>query len=176
MTRSVKDGLLRHGEPPNDGTQTYQVAIIDESTCIGCTKCIQVCPVEAIHGANKQLHSVLTEFCIGCKLCLPPCPVDCITLENVSMIKQERHQQAAIAKQRYQAKKQRLMQTEQQKQQKDQQTIQEPPEDLIAAAIQRARQKRQGIAGEISKRDPSLRSGSELSSQKLSSLRAKDAV
>ncbi len=55
-------------------------AVIRERDCIGCTKCIAPCPVDAILGAPKQLHSVLTELCTGCGLCLPPCPVDCIEL------------------------------------------------------------------------------------------------
>ena len=56
-------------------------AVIRERDCIGCTKCIAPCPVDAIFGAPKQLHSVLTDRCTGCGLCLPPCPVDCIELE-----------------------------------------------------------------------------------------------
>ncbi len=54
------------------------VAVIDESTCIGCTLCIQACPVDAIVGAAKQMHVIVAEQCTGCELCLPPCPVDCI--------------------------------------------------------------------------------------------------
>lgn len=59
------------------------VAIIDENTCIGCTLCIQACPVDAIVGAAKQLHVILAAPCTGCELCLPPCPVDCIRMEVV---------------------------------------------------------------------------------------------
>jgi Na+-translocating ferredoxin:NAD+ oxidoreductase subunit B len=57
-----------------------QVALIREAECIGCTKCIQACPVDAIVGANKLMHTVVAELCTGCELCLPPCPVDCIDL------------------------------------------------------------------------------------------------
>jgi Na+-translocating ferredoxin:NAD+ oxidoreductase subunit B len=56
------------------------VALIDESTCIGCALCIQVCPVDAIVGASKQMHTVIATECTGCELCLPPCPVDCIAM------------------------------------------------------------------------------------------------
>jgi electron transport complex protein RnfB len=58
-----------------------QVAVIDEQACIGCTRCIQACPVDAILGAAKQMHTVIAQECTGCELCLPPCPVDCITLQ-----------------------------------------------------------------------------------------------
>lgn len=56
------------------------VAWIDESQCIGCTLCIQACPVDAILGTAKRMHTVIAEECTGCELCLPPCPVDCIEL------------------------------------------------------------------------------------------------
>ena len=58
-----------------------RVARIDEAACIGCTLCIQACPVDAIVGAPKRLHGVLSALCSGCELCLPPCPVDCIAME-----------------------------------------------------------------------------------------------
>lgn len=57
------------------------LAVIDEAHCIGCTLCIQACPVDAIIGANKLMHTVLPEQCTGCELCVAPCPVDCITME-----------------------------------------------------------------------------------------------
>ncbi|HET6725706.1 MAG TPA: RnfABCDGE type electron transport complex subunit B [Gammaproteobacteria bacterium] len=59
------------------------VALIDEETCIGCTRCIQACPVDAIVGAAKLMHTVIAAECTGCELCLPPCPVDCIDLVSV---------------------------------------------------------------------------------------------
>lgn len=57
------------------------LAVIDETTCIGCTLCIQACPVDAIVGAAKQMHTVVASLCTGCELCVPPCPVDCIRME-----------------------------------------------------------------------------------------------
>jgi electron transport complex protein RnfB len=60
------------------------LAFIDPKTCIGCTLCIQACPVDAIVGASKQMHVVLNDWCTGCDLCIPPCPVDCITMPNVT--------------------------------------------------------------------------------------------
>ena len=56
------------------------MAIIDEQVCIGCTLCIQACPVDAILGAAKHMHTVIETECTGCELCLPPCPVDCISM------------------------------------------------------------------------------------------------
>jgi len=56
------------------------VAIIDENICIGCTLCIQACPVDAILGAAKMMHTVIADECTGCELCIPPCPVECITM------------------------------------------------------------------------------------------------
>jgi electron transport complex protein RnfB len=60
------------------------VAFIDEDWCIGCTLCIKACPVDAIMGVNKGMHTVIETHCTGCELCLPVCPVDCILLENIT--------------------------------------------------------------------------------------------
>ncbi len=60
-----------------------EVAIIVEEDCIGCTLCIQACPVDAIVGAAKMMHTVIESECTGCELCLPPCPVDCIIMQPV---------------------------------------------------------------------------------------------
>lgn len=57
------------------------VAVIDEGACIGCTKCIQACPVDAIVGASRFMHTVIAADCTGCELCIPPCPVDCIVMQ-----------------------------------------------------------------------------------------------
>lgn len=63
-----------------------RVAVIDEATCIGCTKCIRACPVDAIVGANRLMHTVIASWCTGCELCLPPCPVDCIRLDDAAAL------------------------------------------------------------------------------------------
>lgn len=60
-----------------------QIARIDEASCIGCTLCIQACPVDAIVGAAKQMHTVVDALCTGCELCIKPCPVECIHMEPV---------------------------------------------------------------------------------------------
>lgn len=58
-----------------------QVAVVIEADCIGCTKCIQACPVDAIIGGAKHMHVVIDSLCTGCGLCIPACPVDCIAME-----------------------------------------------------------------------------------------------
>lgn len=86
------------------------VALIDETWCIGCTLCIQACPVDAIAGAAKVMHTVITAECSGCELCLPPCPVDCITMVPVAR-SSERSARVARAndwRNRYQARQQRI--------------------------------------------------------------------
>jgi Na+-translocating ferredoxin:NAD+ oxidoreductase subunit B len=66
--------------PENGVEKPREVAVIDEAICIGCTKCIQACPVDAIVGASKLMHSILGNECSGCELCIAPCPVDCIAM------------------------------------------------------------------------------------------------
>lgn len=66
--------------PANGVEQPRLLAVIDEQVCIGCTLCIQACPVDAIAGAAKQMHTVIDDLCTGCELCVAPCPVDCIAL------------------------------------------------------------------------------------------------
>jgi len=66
--------------PDHGAHRPFRLAVVDEDECIGCTKCIQACPVDAIHGAAKQMHTVIADYCTGCELCIPPCPVDCIDM------------------------------------------------------------------------------------------------
>lgn len=70
---------VTHGEE-----RPRPLAVIDENVCIGCTLCMQACPVDAIVGAAKQMHTVIAELCTGCDLCVPPCPVDCIAMVPVT--------------------------------------------------------------------------------------------
>ena len=67
-------------EEEEEAAEGLLVAVIIEDTCIGCTLCIQACPVDAIVGAAKQMHTVIESECTGCELCVPPCPVDCIEM------------------------------------------------------------------------------------------------
>lgn len=71
------------------------VAIIDEELCIGCVKCINVCPVDAIVGAAKMMHTVIKDECTGCELCIPACPMDCIQLQPIAERSEEEQQAKA---------------------------------------------------------------------------------
>jgi electron transport complex protein RnfB len=81
-------GLLGREYQPLDPAfgmeKPREVAVVVEERCIGCTLCIQACPVDAILGAAKQMHSVITDLCTGCGLCVAPCPVDCIEMHRAT--------------------------------------------------------------------------------------------
>lgn len=94
-------------------TRAPAVALIREAECIGCTKCIQACPVDAIVGSAKLMHSIIADECTGCGLCLEPCPVDCIELQTLP----EPLYDKTAARQRFQARKTRLLRDEHEKQQ-----------------------------------------------------------
>lgn len=89
------------------------LALIREAECIGCTKCIQACPVDAIIGSAKRMHSILNTECTGCGLCVEPCPVDCIEMINLP----EASYDKALARQRYNDRQARVLREEQDKQQ-----------------------------------------------------------
>lgn len=127
-----------------------QLASIDESSCIGCTKCIQACPVDAIFGASKQMHVIIEQDCTGCGLCVEPCPVDCITLLPLK----ENNFDPQVAKLHYEQKQQRQLR-EKQKQEAlfnekrklranttSAQTEKEAKKAYILAAIERSKQKK----------------------------------
>jgi electron transport complex protein RnfB len=82
--------------PSNGIEQPRAAALIDESRCIGCLLCVKACPVDAIVGAAKRMHTVLTQSCTGCELCLPPCPVDCIDMLELEPLAQRGNRHAAV--------------------------------------------------------------------------------
>ena len=96
----VKIAELMGVEPePLDAPQAQQekkVAYIHEELCIGCTKCIQACPVDAIVGARKLMHTVIEKDCTGCDLCVDPCPVDCIEMKPIATTTKNWHWNLAI--------------------------------------------------------------------------------
>jgi electron transport complex protein RnfB len=102
------------------------IAKIREQDCIGCTKCIQACPVDAIIGAAKFMHTVIESECIGCELCIKPCPVDCIDIIEydtytgleANELEQYKFARANNSKQRYRAHNQRLAEAEKQQQER----------------------------------------------------------
>ena len=114
------------------------VALIDEAQCIGCTLCIQACPVDAIMGAAKQMHTVISALCTGCDLCVAPCPVDCISMVNVTEEKTGwdawSQEQADKARQLFHARNVRLLR---EKKEND------------ARLLAKAKEKLRAIAGEI---------------------------
>ena len=102
---------LLHTDPlPLDETRGQTgpllVARIDEAHCIGCMLCIRACPVDAIVGANKRMHTVLNDACTGCDLCVPPCPVDCIDM--VPANRAWTSEDATASRQRHRARQARL--------------------------------------------------------------------
>lgn len=87
-----------------------EVALIDEEACIGCTLCMEACPVDAIVGAAKLMHTVIAAECTGCRLCLPPCPVDCIAMIETGEIRshEERVRRSEQYRRRHEARTARL--------------------------------------------------------------------
>ncbi|MCM2328718.1 MAG: RnfABCDGE type electron transport complex subunit B [Lysobacter sp.] len=83
---ALLDRAVKPLNPVHGTFRAPQVAVIDERLCIGCVKCIHACPVDAIVGASKMMHTVINDWCTGCELCIPPCPVDCIALVPVAKL------------------------------------------------------------------------------------------
>ena len=105
------DRASRPLDPAHGDYRPPRVAWIDESICIGCTKCIQACPVDAIVGARQRMHTVIAEECTGCDLCLAPCPVDCIHMLPTAREQEPADRQQARrdqARERFRNRNQRL--------------------------------------------------------------------
>ena len=120
------------------------VAVIDEQTCIGCTLCIEACPVDAIVGAVKRMHTVIAAECTGCKLCLPPCPVDCIAMIETgeAWTHEERLRRASQYRRRYEARTERLERDRAERlAMRGDQAAQSKKQATIERVMQRARQR-----------------------------------
>lgn len=85
VVMALADLLGRDAKPVEGGAKEKVVALIDENICIGCTLCAQACPVDAILGAAKHMHTIIDNECTGCELCVAPCPVDCISMVPVKV-------------------------------------------------------------------------------------------
>ena len=133
------DQAIRPIDPARGRALPAQVAKIDETACIGCVKCIHVCPVDAIIGAPKQMHTVINEDCTGCELCLPVCPVDCISLEPaVEMSNEDRDR----ARANFRHRQQRLQRQAAARQARRTLDGREEKKQEIAAAVARSRARR----------------------------------
>jgi len=134
-----------------------EVAMIVEPACIGCTLCIQACPVDAIVGAPKQMHTVIAGLCTGCDLCVPPCPVDCIRMVTATGAYADWDRpRADAARRRFQLRNARLARVEADRAERlarrslgaipDAQAAGDPKRTAILAAIERANAKRAAVA------------------------------
>lgn len=124
----------------------FRLAVIDEDECIGCTKCIQACPVDAILGAAKLMHTVINQYCTGCELCIPPCPVDCIEMLRNEDHEDQTRQRADQSRARYLTRNERLERELKAKSARKKKSSETPDKkDLqseVFAAIKRSKAKR----------------------------------
>ncbi len=120
------------------------VAVIDEAACIGCALCIQACPVDAIVGAPKRMHTVISDECTGCQWCIPPCPVDCISMVESGewLTHDQRRQRSSLYRQRHLARRARLERERVERLEANRRkTAEQKKHAVIARAMQRARQR-----------------------------------
>ncbi len=160
-------------DPACGDERPWVVARIDEAACIGCTLCIQACPVDAILGAAKRMHTVIESECTGCELCLDPCPVDCIDLAPMTMtatdagaqpgwnagpadsfLERWMRERAPLARRRFHARRQRQLRLRQARAERRRfKHVAMPGRDadratkqaVIRGAVDRARHRRRGV-------------------------------
>lgn len=119
------------------------VAVINEDLCIGCMKCIHVCPVDAIVGSIKKMHTIIKSECSGCELCIPACPMDCIELKPIPLRSDAEQQQVQQQWQtRYEKRQLRLQRLAEEKQREHLAAKQRAKKQAIAEAIARVKVKR----------------------------------
>jgi len=152
--------------PANGVEQPLRIALIDEAWCIGCTLCIQACPVDAILGAAKVMHTVMPQLCTGCELCVPPCPMDCIAMLPAEPPRAWTPADAEAARSRFYARNDRLARETAENDQRladnaiaslpvlaarDEPTPQQisQKQAIVAAALERARAARAARASEV---------------------------
>lgn len=124
-------------------TKSPSVVRIVEPECIGCTKCIQVCPVDAIVGSAKQMHTVIASACTGCDLCIPACPVDCIEVIPLNHSEGSTvNNKAETWRERFEVREQRLTQEKKEKETPKLSNNQDIKQQYIQNALTRAKQKR----------------------------------
>lgn len=148
MPKLAADTLAICIDAINGVDRPRATAVVVEAACIGCTLCIQACPVDAIVGASGQMHTVVTEWCTGCELCLPPCPVDCISMLVLPEHGESAQVAADRARQRYETRRQRIAGEQRRKAErlaaKAAAVLSEAAADmrqaLVTAAVARARQ------------------------------------
>lgn len=123
-------------------TKPKMLAVIRENECIGCTKCIQACPVDAIVGSSKQMHTVIAAECTGCELCVAPCPVDCIEMLLTQATDTEEQMMAEQARKRFNARATRLKNEKIAKEQRQQPLTLAKKQSYIQEALLRAQAKK----------------------------------
>jgi Na+-translocating ferredoxin:NAD+ oxidoreductase subunit B len=137
---ALLDNAVLALDPAYGPALPFAVARIDETTCIGCALCIKACPVDAIVGASKLMHTVLGDHCTGCELCLPPCPVDCIAMLPTG--KQWSPEDADRARARHGVRSDRLLRNAARRSSRPVDAPADARRAAIAAALARARARR----------------------------------
>ncbi|MBV8157474.1 MAG: RnfABCDGE type electron transport complex subunit B [Dyella sp.] len=135
-------------DPDHGVEKPRMLARIVEADCIGCTKCIQACPVDAIVGAAKLMHTVIVDDCTGCELCVPACPVDCIVLEPMPLSQAEDTDHGDAARAHFQRREARLAREQAQREvelaARKAEVGTATQTNPVLAALARARAKQQG--------------------------------
>lgn len=176
---AVLAALLQRAPKPLNAAygveQPRALAVIDEPRCIGCTLCLQACPVDAIIGAPKLMHSVIADECTGCRLCVPPCPVDCIVMQPApdstptTSLAESPPGQADRWRRRHEARLARLNREQRERDERAERqraALQRPGAEEIARALERTQARKRASAtadtpGTSSPQPPRSKDGAE---------------